>query len=477
VATLIHPLLADAIDIPLVLGLGLAVLVPLMLFEIGIEALILSKVWRLPYGNLCRYSFFANCWSLVAGIPTKILNAFLYGAILLPQDMPGFFARYPFAVTIGSLIFFLVTILVEGAYAFRWLRLNEFALVRREIWRGVILANIASYAVVAPLHYYFTKPTNEIREFTTDARWSSHPATKIIFIDAVNGHLKAVNIDGSAAETIMPVAARDYLVSADLNLCLFRGKDGNLYLYRKDRRQTNLIWKTNAHFRMDQMAFSPSAERVAIVTENGKNIEVVEVKTGRRIHGPFLGADSPSYDISLAWSREETKFYVTSGKKHFVATIGTRLHLMTETLNNTNTPEWNLAIETINDTNDLDILTCYGRICNEGGWGGGDDWGALFNLDKCDGLSACSEWGLGSGLRIYHEDQNRSRDLTVVVNPGLLHLASFYFGDVAFLKGCGECLFQANNYIYLLDIDRKRVGTVTKGERFILLTPRYQKHL
>ena len=85
--------------------------------------------------------------------------------------------------------------------------------------------------------------------------------------------------------------------------------------------------------------------------------------------------------------------------------------------------------------------------------------------------------GLGSSLRIHREDQNRSRVLTVAVNPGLLHLGSFSFEDVAFLEGCGECLFQANNYIYLLDIDRKRVGTVTNGERFILLTPRYQKHL
>ena len=338
-ATLIHPMLADAINIPLVLGFGLVVLVPLMLFEVGIESFILFKAWRLPYRDLCRYSFFANCWSLVAGIPTKILNAILYDAVLLPQDMPGFFARYPFAVTIGSLIFFLVTVLVEGVYAFRWLRLNEFALVRRQIWRGVILANLASYAVVAPLHYYLTKPTNDIREYTRDTRWSTRPATKIIFTDAANGHLKAVNLDGSAAETIVPVAARDYLVSADLNICLFRGKDGNLYLYRRNQGQTNLIWQTNAHFRMDEMAFSPSGEWVAISTEDGKNIEVVEVKTGKRIHQLFLGADSPSYDISLVWSKAETNFYMNSGKKLFAATIHTKWHLTAETLNNSHTPE------------------------------------------------------------------------------------------------------------------------------------------
>lgn len=476
-ATLTHPLLADAIDIPYVVGFGLVVLVPLMLFEVGIEALVLSKVWRLPYGNLCRYSFVANCWSLVAGIPTKILNAFLYGEVLLPQDMPGFFARYPFAVAIGSLIYFVVTLLVEGAYAFRWLRLNQFVLVRHQIWRGVILANIASYAVLAPLHYHLTKPINDIRAFTTDARWSSHPTTKIIFTDAVNGYLKAVNIDGSAAETIMPVAARDYLVSTDLNICLFRGKDGNLYLYRRDLGQTNLIWQTDAHFRMDQVAFSPSADRVAFVIEKGKYVEAVDVKTGERVRESFPDADSFFYDISLAWSKEEAKFYVSSDKKHFIVTLQPKSHLMIELPNNTGAPEWNLTMKAINDTNNLDILTCYGRISHGGWWSSGGDWGASFDEDKCDGLSARSEPGLGSGLRIYREDQKRSPVLTVAVNPGLLHLASFYFEDVALLEGCGECLFQANDYIYLADIDRKRVGTVTKGERFILLTPRYQKHL
>jgi hypothetical protein len=42
--------------------------------------------------------------------------------------MPGFFARYPFAITIGSLIYFVVTVLVEGTYAFRWLRRNQLAI-------------------------------------------------------------------------------------------------------------------------------------------------------------------------------------------------------------------------------------------------------------------------------------------------------------------------------------------------------------
>ena len=90
------PIFADAIDIPIVLFFGIIVLVPLIAFEVFIEALVLKRIWHLPYGELCTFTFFANFWSLLAGIPTKVLNAFLY-AHLLPDDIPGFFARYPFA--------------------------------------------------------------------------------------------------------------------------------------------------------------------------------------------------------------------------------------------------------------------------------------------------------------------------------------------------------------------------------------------
>jgi hypothetical protein len=61
-----HPIFADAIDIPMVLVAGIIVLVPLMAFEVFIEALVLRKTWHLPYGQLCTFTFFANSWSLLA---------------------------------------------------------------------------------------------------------------------------------------------------------------------------------------------------------------------------------------------------------------------------------------------------------------------------------------------------------------------------------------------------------------------------
>jgi len=72
------PILADGIDIPFVFGIGIAVLVPLMAFEVFVEAFILRAMWHQKFGDLCRFTFAANILSLLGGIPTKILNAWVY---------------------------------------------------------------------------------------------------------------------------------------------------------------------------------------------------------------------------------------------------------------------------------------------------------------------------------------------------------------------------------------------------------------
>src|SRR5688572_18955062 len=184
-----YPILADAIDLPLVFTYGLGVLVPLMLFQVGVESLILRHFWDVPFREMARFTFWANCWSLAAGIPTKILNVVVYG-ILLPHDIPEFFARYPFAVGVGTLIYFIVTVLVELGCATRWQRMNKVSITRRTLWSGVLLANLATYAVFAPSHYYATRPINDVREFTKDARWSEHPDAQVAYTDSENGHLK-----------------------------------------------------------------------------------------------------------------------------------------------------------------------------------------------------------------------------------------------------------------------------------------------
>lgn len=456
------PILADAINLPFVLGVGLVVLIPLIIFEVFVEAFILKKAWHLPYGQLCSFAFFANLWSLLAGIPTKILNASVYSQ-LLPDDIPGFFARYPLAIAIGSFIYFVVTLLVEGVCASRWRQRMQLQIPAAVIWRGILLANIATYAVLAPLHYYATRPGNQIREFTNDTRWTASPGTQVLFTDASCGFLRVIQLDGTAAETIVPVPVADYLVSTNLTLCLFRGTNGCLYLYRQQGRQTNLIWKTEERFFMNQVAFSPSGERVAFASEKGNSIELVNVKTGARTRAA-LAEEFSFHGPSVAWSPEEKHFYIGGfeGRLRLAVEIGANEALTINAVEGTNPPA---------------VLKCFGRT-GASTWWGGRTWGVSYNRDECEGLSAVTWPGLGSSLHISRAINARSsRILSVSVQPGLLHLAGFYFGDVGFVEGCRECLFEANGYIYLLDIEQKRLGTLAPGDQFIQLAPRYEKGL
>src|SRR5881397_1317815 len=105
----IIPLFADAIDFPIVIGYGIAILIPVFAFQFLVEGVILAKRWRVPFGTLANLVFRANAFSLLAGIPTKILNTVMYGVLLPWNNIPTFFARYPWAVALGTLFYFGVT--------------------------------------------------------------------------------------------------------------------------------------------------------------------------------------------------------------------------------------------------------------------------------------------------------------------------------------------------------------------------------
>jgi riboflavin transporter FmnP len=455
------PILADAINFPIVLGIGLLVVIPLLLFQMGVEGFLLSRFWRIPFRELRGLTLRANVVSLLAGIPTKIANAFVYAA-LLPKDIPQFFARYPFAVSVGTLIYFVVTVVVEAAYASKWARRDSVELSHKQIWTGMLWANIATYLVMAPLHYYVTRPISGVREYSGDARWAKNPETKIIFIDPETEHLRSKAFGTDSVDTVVPVPLRAFLVSSNLNVCLYRATNGFLNLWRKEPPLSNVVWQTSERFFLEQVAFSPSGEQVAYLPEDGARVEVVNVRSGKRLH---LQLKSPLTRFPhVAWTTEENRFAVAGNDdvQRWLVTIS----------------DDELVLAALEGTNRLQLLPSYGRVGRGRSYSGGS-WGTSMRNDECEGLSAWAMPGLGSNVRISRKHAEGPSDhlLTIAANPGLLHLGSIWFSEVAFFDGCNECLIGAGKYVYLLDIERKRLGTVCAGEQFITLTPRFLKQL
>jgi hypothetical protein len=455
------PIIADAIDFPAVAVGGLIVLIPLLAFEVLVEAFVLKKAWKMAYRSLCKFAFIANVLSLLAGVPTEFLNSAIDPKVL-PADIPGYFTRYPAVTAIDSLIYFIVTIVVEGLYAVRWLRRQPSSISRGMIWTGVIFANVASYAVVAPLNYLATRPNDGGLRYASETRWTTHPAQTMLFVDDQDHFLKSIQLDGSHIKTVVGVPMTDYLISSNLDVCLFRGINGALYLFRLGHPKPEQIWTTKEKFFMAQVAFSPSGNRVAYVSDDGNTLQLYDAASGKRVALP-LARQSGFYEASVAWSLDENRFYVRGVNNGASIAVSVKA-------------DGSLASAPLSATNGLQIEPCFGRLASARFFG--NDWGVIYHEDRCGQLSAVTWLGLDSNLRITQGDAFTSPPLqTVSVRPGLLHLAGFYFGDVAFLDDCNECLFEANGCIYVLDVKGKRVGTLTSGDRFILLTPRYLKTL
>jgi len=453
----LNPMLADGINLPLVLVFGVGVLIPLLAFEVGVEGALVSRCWRIPFRELARCVFLANCWSLLAGIPVKLFNAWLYSR-LLPVDLAGFFSHYPSAVMLGTLVYFLVTWLVETRYAMSWLAREGRPVPRSRVWLGLLFANLASYAVLAPLHYYATRPIHNLHEFTANTAWASQPPTQILYLDPTTLHLKSIFSDGSKPETIVPLPMLDYQISADLNLCMLRAPDGNLHLYRRDTASDQLVWITTERYLMENVAFSPSGRFVAWFKSSMQMVEVTDWQQSKHW---YVGLAGDNTNLRIAWSTEDSVFVITSRERQAWMRVspGEGLRELSPP------PDPAPALNPV-----------YGRV-GGGAWYSGQEWGRSYHSDERNGLRAWTEPGLGAHLRVYRTNNPGATLVRLAINPGLLHLAryGFSFTHPAFLAVGRECLFETPTDLYLLDIERKRIGRVTPGHTFILLEERYTK--
>src|SRR5262249_48804310 len=145
----------------------------------------------------------------------------------------------------------------------------------------------------------------------------------------------AIRLDGSRAETIVPLPVKDYLVSSDLNLCLYRGTKGDLHFYRHDRGQDRLLLKTDVHFRMDHVAFGPDGKNAVFADEKENTLELFDLDTGAH-RRETVAADFT--EAQVAWSLDETTFFFGARTRPWLASIGSNLTLSVRAWTGTNMP-------------------------------------------------------------------------------------------------------------------------------------------
>jgi hypothetical protein len=352
---------ADAINVPIVLGYGIAILAPLLAFQTAVEAGILRLGFRIGYREAMGIMFWANVWSVVAGLPTKFLNSWIYESIV-PRNLYDYMRLFPMAMAVGSCVYFVVTVFVEwGVVRRRFKKLGVEATGSRLI-AVIAIANVATYAICAPLFYQATKPRHSIQEFTENSRWARKPAAELFYISSDTGFLRSVRTDGSEDKLVVPFKMESYLVTVDQKRCVFRGEDMKFY--------------------------------------------DCDLNTMRRT------------EIPGKWERW-TRVGEAAGLKGQENTI-------------------------------------------QSGWFG---WADHSNWVKSEAWKGYAERGLGASLRITPKGKEK---VVFADNPGWLHLGHRSISNIGAVNE-DECLFDDRDSIYLLDIERRRIGFVAHGTRFSLV--------
>lgn len=448
---------ADAINFGFVALAGVAILVPLTLFTVLVEGIFLAFGLRVPYRRTLMVALIANVASLAAGIPVKVFNAWLYTRFL-PRPLAAYFRWYPWAVALGSLIYFLVTLVTEYAVVARWCRKRSVSVGRRRLALTVLVANAVTYAVLAPLHYVATRPTQDVRQFTDHSAWAARPVTEIYYVNP-EGRLCSITTDGRNDHVLIPDVVRDYQYYPESQIFLYRNGDNDLSIYRVSWTKPLLCRRTDQRFLMEEVASSPDGKMIAYLSQIGRSkpyeLVLVDMASGRKVR-TGIKSDESDYDPGIAWSTEPGKLFLKSSEK-------------VRSIRITGDLEATLDVQAVSSGT---LEEVYGRFSG-GHWYGGDDWGATFSSDTGTGFQAYALHGLDSRLRITHD----GKSIVVADNPGLLKLSRRQFNDVALLDNGSEMVFDDYHDLYLMDAASGKVGRIAGGSKFILLTDRYRRNI
>ncbi len=299
---------ADGIDLPILITYGVGIFLPLLLFNATVEAPIMGRFLGVKSSELWSSWFKANVWSLFAGIPALVLNEALTGWFL-PAELGRRIRAYPFFLVLFIFVFFAATCVVEFLYARRVVRQRGVHVERVAMAKGVLLANLASYALLGPVYIFLQYPRTDVREFTVDARWAKDPELTVLALSP-NGRLEAATVGGQNHRVIVPHEVRDYVVSTDLAQVLYRGAGDRFYFSNGGTNQ--LVPELGFWCRAPEMDFSPAGKRVAFFKHDTHQIRVFDCATSQFKDVSTFGE---GYDWNLVWSCKEDTVYLKSGRE------------------------------------------------------------------------------------------------------------------------------------------------------------------
>jgi hypothetical protein len=217
-----HTMLANGINAGYLLALPAMVLGPLLLFEVAVETGVLAACLRIPRRRVVDSVIAANVVSTLLGGALYVAQDYVVAASGISASIPEFVRGYRRLAVCLIAAYFLKTVLIEGVVLARRTLRTRWHSTGGRIWRGVIFANLVSYAVVGPVFYYVTRPDPPGIETSMDTAWARPTDAVVYYIDDATRHVMRIQADGSSLTTLCPHAARAFLVSDDEATVIYR---------------------------------------------------------------------------------------------------------------------------------------------------------------------------------------------------------------------------------------------------------------
>lgn len=447
-------MLANGINLPLVMMWGCVLLAPLTL----LVALVESAAFRVIVGIRFRKVFW---WVLGANIASTIAGGALYSlqdgiieATGIMASIPEFVHGYTWVGILLIFLYFVKSVIVEGLIVG-----GCFLADRAETrWAGIVKAllagNVITYCLVGPLFYFATRPTFGHAELLDTTAWTANSDLPVYFIDTEDQFIKAIRADGSDLRTVVPFPADAFLMSEDATAFVYLGTDDGLYLYRQQDAQPTFMVQTENRYDLHNVSLSHDASRVAYVDRIDK-LKVFDVATGETVE-VSLGQMETTRGVSpTSWSSSGESIYVRFKVGDLAIHRGA--------------PPWDLIEMRDSDTPHRDEpVVNYLRTPRTP-----YDWMPEVFHDKQGSYEIDCEPGLVAHVRV---SKNGDHVMAMRNDYGLLKLGLPGPHSPTFLPNGSEAILEWWGQLYILDYEHRRLGLLTRGEKYVLPTSRFQVH-
>ena len=442
----VSPVHADGIAIDAVIAVGLGFGIPIVLFIVLVEGMVAWRILKMPFGLASRITFFANVVSTLAGIPLMIVERVIFYS-LVPKELHLYFKAYLIASIFIYFLFLIVTILVECAIWRRRLQKEVFVFVSKDLVAAMVVGNILSYAVLCPLHYSFTRPIADVDQLTADTSWAKEPTTTVYYIDSATKYLNRIQTNGGGRETIVPFPMKDYVLSEDLETCVFQGTDGNLY-HRNDTHGMGKLLSDRFLHTSDEFALSGNGQMVAFIESKdaSNSLKIVSIEGLEGIKTEFE-KNLETYSMSVAWLKDSTTavYGDRNGTSGYMKEEGSWKRFFTPS--------------------EIVVTASYSPYHEKYYM----DRSFVENLEFWVGAYHTYSEGL---LYIKQGDANH---MVISDNPGYIGLPRRGFSSPAFLENGKELLVEDGHSIYLIDLEGRRIGHLVNGNNFVIQSEQFTK--